>query len=136
MIVQEIMTPNPATVEVTETVGTVIEVLNDLDIRHLPVIDNGILVGMVSDRDLRDFTLPTMVGFSNPDQAADRLKRPVSEIMYSDVITVGSESEVSELAEIMIDHKIGAVPVCDQIEGRLIGIVSYVDVLRAAIDEL
>ena len=132
MIVQDIMTPNPATVDVTETVGDAIDLLNDLDIRHLPVTDNGILVGMISDRDLRDFSLPMMVSFSNPDKAMERLKRPVSEVMYSDVITVGSESEVSELAEVMIDHKIGAVPVCDQIEGRLIGIVSYVDVLRAA----
>ncbi len=136
MIVQEIMTPNPVTVEVTDSIGDVIDVLNDLDIRHVPVTDNGILVGMVSDRDLRDFSLPMMVSFNNPDKAIERLKRTVGEIMYSDVITVGSESEVSELAEIMIDHKIGAVPVCDQIEGRLIGIVSYVDVLRAAVDEL
>ena len=134
MTVQEIMTPNPVTVDVTDTVQDVIDVLNDMDIRHVPVIDNGILAGMISDRDLRDFTLPMMVSFNNPEQAAERCKTPIAQVMHSDVITVGSESEISEVAEIMIDHKIGAVPVCDQIEGELIGIVSYVDVLRAATD--
>ena len=134
MTVQDIMTPNPVTVDVTDTVQDVIDVLNDMDIRHVPVIDNGVLSGMISDRDLRDFTLPMMARFNDPEAARERCKTPVSQVMHSDVITIGSETEVSEVAEIMIDHKIGAVPVCDQIEGRLIGIVSYVDVLRAATD--
>lgn len=136
MLVQEIMTPNPVTVEVTDTVQDVIDVLNDLDIRHVPVVDNGVLVGMVSDRDLRDFSLPMMAQFNNPEKVALRCQTGIGKVMYSDVVTVGSEAEVSEVAEIMIDHKIGAIPVCDQVEGRLIGIVSYVDVLRAAADLL
>lgn len=134
MIVQEIMSANPVTVEVTDTIQDAIDVLNDLDIRHLPVVDSGVLVGMISDRDLREFALPEMVRFSNPEKAAKRCARPVSEIMHSDVITVGSEDDIGDVAEIMIDHKIGAVPVCDKIDGRLVGIVSYIDVLRAATD--
>ena len=134
MIVQEIMSANPVTVEVTDTIQDAIDVLNDLDIRHLPVVDNGVLVGMISDRDLREFALPEMVRFSNPEKAAKRCARPVSEIMHADLLTVGSEDDISDVAEIMIDHKIGAVPVCDQIDGRLVGIVSYIDVLRAATD--
>ncbi len=131
MLVQEIMTANPVTVEVTDTVQDVIDVLNDMDIRHVPVVDSGVLAGMISDRDLRDFTLPMMVRFSNPERAAERCATPISQVMHSDVLTVGSESELQEVIDLMIDHKIGAVPVCDEIEGRLVGIVSYIDVLRA-----
>ncbi len=131
MLVQDIMTANPVTVEVTDTVQDVIDVLNDMDIRHVPVVDSGVLSGMVSDRDLRDFTLPMMIRFSNPERAAERCNTPISQVMHSDVLTVGSESDISEVIEVMIDHKIGAVPVCDEIEGRLVGIVSYIDVLRA-----
>lgn len=134
MIVQDIMTPNPITLEVTETVQDAIDMLNDMDIRHIPVVDNGVLVGMISDRDLRDFSLPMMVRFNNPEEVAKRCKTGIAKLMYSDVVTVGSEADVSEVAEIMIDHKIGAIPVCDEVEGTLIGIVSYIDVLRAATD--
>lgn len=134
MIIEEIMSAKPVTVEVTDTIQDAIDVLNELDIRHVPVVDNGALVGMISDRDLREFALPEMIRFSNPEKAAKRCSRPVSEIMHSDVLTVGIEDDISEVAEIMIEHKIGAVPVCDQIEGNLVGIVSYVDVLRAALE--
>ena len=134
MIVQEVMTANPVTVEVTDTIQDVIDVLNELDIRHVPVVDGGKLVGMISDRDLREFTLPMMISFNNPEQAAKRCQRPVSEVMHSDVLTIGTEDDLADVAEIMIEHKIGAVPVCDQIEGNLVGIVSYIDVLRAAVD--
>lgn len=134
MIVQDLMTPDPATINVTDSIAVAIDILNDLDIRHVPVLDNGVLVGMVSDRDLREFSLPTMVRFNNPDKASARLEAPVSEIMYADVLTVGSESDVLDVIQMMVDHKVGAVPVCDQIEGKLIGIVSYIDVLQAAED--
>ncbi len=136
MLVQDIMTPNPATVEVTDTIQEAVNVLNELDIRHLPVVDNGVLSGMISDRDLRDFTMPMSDPGTDMVSADDRWATPISQIMYADVLTVGSESDVTEVAEIMIDHKIGAVPVCDQIEGQIIGIVSYIDVLQVAADLL
>lgn len=133
MYAHEIVTSDVVTVESTDTIQDAIDVLNELDIRHLPVVENEVLKGMISDRDLREFALPEMIRFSNPEKAAKRCGRPVSDLMYTDLLTVGPEDDITDVIEIMINHKIGAVPVCDQIEGRLVGIISYVDVLQSSL---
>lgn len=132
MVVKEIMTENPASIEADSSINEAIAVLNELEIRHLPVVEDGILVGLVSDRDLRSFNLPAMVEFSNPEQASKRLDKPVSEVMHADVESVGLETEVGDVIELMVENKYGAVPVVDKLDGKLAGIVSYIDVLRAA----
>lgn len=134
MIVRDIMTANPRCVEVTDEIDAAIEVLYELDVRHVPVVDGGVLVGMLSDRDLRTYRLPTRIEMSNPNKAEQRRQEPVSDIMHADVQTVGAEDSVSEIIRLMIDHKFGAVPVVDELDGRLVGIVSYLDVLTAVED--
>lgn len=136
MIVRDIMTDNPRTVEVTDNINDALDVLHDLDVRHVPVVEAGRLVGMLSDRDLRSYSLPAIVEMRNPDKAAARLEQAVSDIMRGDVVSVGPEIEVTELVRMMIDQKYGAVPVVDQVEGTLVGIVSYLDVLMAIEDLL
>ena len=132
MIVEEIMTKNPISTEVNISIAEVLETMNEMDIRHLPVVDNGILVGLVSDRDVRTFTLPMLVRFNNPDKATTRLQEPIANIMQTGVQTVSLLTELSEVVQLMIDHKFGAIPVVEELDGRLVGIVSYIDVLRAA----
>jgi acetoin utilization protein AcuB len=58
----------------------------------------------------------------------------VTNIMSSDVISVISESDTSDLIDLMLEHRLGAIPVVD--EERLVGVVSYVDLLREARDLL
>lgn len=136
MIVSEIMTENPATVTVSDTIGGALDILNELDIRHLPVVEGDRLVGLLSDRDLRTYALPARVEFNNPQKAAARLEHSVSELMTGDVVAVSPEDDVVDLVRLMIDHKFGAVPVVDPVDGALVGIVSYLDVLRAVEDLL
>jgi acetoin utilization protein AcuB len=118
MTARELMTESPQVVDATATLQSALEKLHALDVRHLPVVDSdGALVGMLSDRDLRAsmFALP--------------LDASVSSIMTSDVIAVDEEADASEVIELMLDNKIGAVPVIDADE-TLVGIISYVDILR------
>lgn len=136
MIVGDIMTPDPTTVSTTDSIGDALDTLVELDIRHLPVVDGGRLVGLLSDRDLRTYALPARIEFNNPEKAAARLNHGVSELMSGDVVSVSQEDEVIDLVRLMIDHKFGAVPVVDPVEGTLVGIVSYLDVLRAVEDLL
>lgn len=136
MIVREVMTEDPTFVNVTDTVEDALNVLYELDVRHVPVVENGTLVGLLSDRDLRTYSLPTRVEYNNPEKAAQRLQAPVSDLMQGDVVSVGPEDDVTEIVRLMIDHKFGAVPVVDAVEGRLVGIVSYLDVLRVVEDLL
>jgi len=119
---RELMTESPTVVDATATLRNAIEKLQALDVRHLPVVDtDGQLVGMLSDRDLRSAVLP--------------LDASVSSIMSTDVIAVDLEADVAEIIDLMLDNKIGAVPVLDS-DDVLVGIISYVDVLRELSQEL
>lgn len=136
MIVRDVMTANPATAAPTDTIADALDVLAELDVRHLPVVENNRLVGLLSDRDLRTYALPARVEFNNPQKAAARLEHAVAELMSGDVVSVAPEDDLIDLVRLMIDHKFGAVPVVDPVEGGLVGIVSYLDVLRAVEDLL
>ncbi|MCB0311544.1 MAG: CBS domain-containing protein, partial [Bdellovibrionales bacterium] len=132
MVVKDIMTARPAYVEPDTTVREVITKLFELDVRHLPVVDDGELVGIVSDRDLRSFSYPMLDDIEVPTEAQARLDAPISQIMHGDVASFDPETNVTEVIDFMVENKIGAVPVVDPVEGKLVGIISYIDVLKAA----
>ena len=123
---RELMTPDPFTLEATATVADALALLRELDVRHLPLInDDREVVGMLSDRDLRGLALvePT------EEWPRGRLDILVSEVMSTDVLAVELDTPADEIIELMLEYKIGAVPVVN-VERHLIGIVSYIDVLR------
>ncbi len=136
MVVAEIMTKNPITADASSSVKDVISSLFELDVRHLPIVDGSELVGIVSDRDLRGFLAPALAELEKPEDVSAKLTQPISAIMNSDVLSVSPETELSEVVDMMLDHRIGAVPVVDSESDELVGIVSYMDVLRAAQDSL
>ncbi|KYF92305.1 hypothetical protein BE17_48230 [Sorangium cellulosum] len=129
------MTENPRTVRVDDPVGEAVDVLQTTDFRHLPVVDEqGELVGMLSDRDLRALQLPYSEDAAVVDAALQKARVPVSTMMSGNVLSVGPDADVTELMELMLDNKIGALPVVDG-EGALLGIVSYVDIFRGLLEE-
>ncbi|AKT41207.1 CBS domain-containing protein [Chondromyces crocatus] len=125
-----LMTENPRTVRMSDPISEAVEVLQTLEFRHLPVLDDDQnLVGIVSDRDLRPFLVLYAQDAETVGGALKHGRLPVSSIMSSNVVSVDPEADVTELMELMLEHKIGAVPVVDG-DGMLVGIVSYVDLLR------
>ncbi len=133
MEVSDVMTPNPERAEVTETVREALLKLTEMDIRHLPIVEEGQLVGMISDRDLREVVVPMVSDLELAAATVDsRFERPVSELMTGDVISVHPETDISEVIEMMIDHRVGAMPVVEPSTLALVGIISYIDILREA----
>ncbi|TXD34378.1 CBS domain-containing protein [Lujinxingia vulgaris] len=130
----ELMTGNPERADVTDPLREVIRKLIELDVRHLPIVENNELVGMISDRDLQGLMVPDGSDLEVMRLSDTRFDQPISSVMQGDVISVHPETDVNEVIELMIDQKIGAVPVVDPITGALVGIVSYVDVIRHARD--
>lgn len=129
------MTENPRTVRVDDSVSEAVEVLQTMNFRHLPVVDEqGEIVGMLSDRDLRALELPYAPDAETVVTLLQKARMPVSMMMTSNVVTVGPEADVSELMELMLENKIGALPVVDG-QGALLGIVSYMDVFRGLLAE-
>ncbi len=100
-------------------------------IRHLVVMDGQALVGIVTDRDIR-LNLPSpATTLSIWEINGLLMKLTTGEIMTRSVVTIGPDAEVHEAARLMIDHKIGALPVTE--DQRVVGIVTETDLLRALI---
>ena len=135
MRADEIMSPNVVTIRATQTVADAIDALSEADTRHLPVIgDAGQLVGMLSDRDLRSLGMARTIDGQTLQRLHDRLQASVSSMMSGDVATVGPETDVKEVVDTMLEAGVGAIPVVDDDTDTLVGIVSYVDLLRALRD--
>ena len=126
----DLMTEDPKTVSMNATLHRAVWLLQSLDVRHLPVVDeDGALVGMLSDRDVRGLAFPEVLGAEYVGRVQTALDARVSSVMSSDVISVDVEADALEIVDLMLDQKIGAVPVVDA-DGTLVGIVSYMDILR------
>ncbi len=131
MIANELMTENPRTLRMDETLGDAVQAMQSMEVRHLPVVDEqGDLVGIVSDRDLGRYMLQFEEGREAQEAILARSRTSVASIMSTDVASVDEDAELEEIVEAMLDHHVGAIPVVDG-EGKVAGIVSYVDVLRA-----
>jgi len=128
VLAKDIMTENPMTATELMSVAEAIGLLYELDVRHLPVVRGSELVGIVSDRDLRSFTMP------NEDEAIDAMEdarsSSIGSFMNTDPVKVDPETNVRDIVDLMLLHRVGAIPVCDLDTGDLLGIVSYVDLLR------
>lgn len=107
--------------------------LTELDVRHLPIVEDGELVGIISDRDLRDVIARLLAESADANSILDR---PIADTMSADVLVVDPETELEDVIDLMIEHRIGALPVVAPGTQDLVGIVSYIDVLRAARDSL
>ena len=133
MVVEEVMSKEPIVVRTTDSIRRAMSATMEGDVRHLPVVEDGRLVGIVSDRDLRD---AYRSAFFSAAVDEDPLDEAISKIMSSDIVSVGTETELGEVIDLMIEHKVGALPVVADDSMKLLGIVSYIDVLRAAREAL
>ncbi len=125
--VERVMTRDPATVEPDATLSDAAERLVQGGFRHLPVVDpGGRLVGLLSERDLRGKLGTDLEDF--PEATLEALSEPVSGAMRPDPITVSPRTPLGELLGIFADERVGALPVVGD-DDRLVGIVSYVDLL-------
>jgi len=126
------MTAPAVVVREDASIGEAWNLLRALDIRHLPVVNaDRELVGIVSDR---DFTAPpTSPALAEllGNQAAS-LRASVSSIMTGAPVSVEQDDEVREAMELMLENKVGALPVVSP-DGNVVGIVSYLDLLRSAL---
>jgi len=126
---EDIMTEEVTTVFEGSSLGAALEIMQEQEIRHLPVIRGQRLVGMLSDRDVRAIGLRRVVDMESLDRLESRMTATVASVMTTNVWTVTRISGVVEIIDILIEERVGAVPVVHG--GELVGIVSYVDVLRA-----
>jgi acetoin utilization protein AcuB len=132
MFVEEVMSVDPYAATVTSSVRQVLQMLSEADVRHLPIVDDGTLVGIVSDRDLRGFLPSATAELEQADSVRRLLSQPIANLMSTNLVLLNPQSELGEAVDLLIEHRIGAIPVVEPDSLKLVGIVSYIDVLRAA----
>jgi CBS domain-containing protein len=129
MRVCELMTAKPITVDPETPMLEARQRMVEKRIRHLVVVENARVVGIVTDRDIR-LNLPSPATSLSVWEINYLLAQlTVGGVMSASVIVVDPDRPVAEAARIMMDHKIGALPVVD--EGRLVGIITESDFVRA-----
>ncbi|GIO08991.1 acetoin utilization protein AcuB [Brevibacillus reuszeri] len=129
MRVEDIMRKTVITVNPTTPIGEALLLLRANRIRHLPVIERDILVGIVSDRDLRD-ALPSRLITHDDDETV--LQKPIADIMKKHVITAHPLDFIEDAALQIYEHKIGSLPI---VEGnRLVGMITESDLFSSLIE--
>jgi len=133
MTIRELMTGGLTTVHRDTSVQEARDLMARKRIRHLPVTDpGGRLVGIVTDRDIR-LNLPSPATSLSVGEINHLLtKLTVGQVMTRSVITIGPDRPVREGAQLILEHRIGALPVLD--DGHLIGILTETDIVRAFVE--
>ena len=134
MTVGERMTAGPVTVAPGDSLQQGRERMTARKVRHLPVIEDGQLVGIVTDRDIRDST-PSPQIITDPDEARSFLTMvTVGEVMTRDVVTVEPGTAIERAVRLFLERNIGCLPVTEN--GALVGILTQTDMLKALADLL
>src|SRR5918912_3336397 len=127
LLVSDAMSREIVTLSPDETAATALALCRERRIRHLPVLQGGRLVGIVSDRDLRSST-PAL---GDPDRAAALQRILVEDVMDREVVTADPEDPIEQAANTMRERRIGCLPVLEGEE--LVGIVTASDVMEALV---
>lgn len=133
MFVSKRMTPNPVTIPPTMTVSEATNLMKSNNFRRVPVVDNGKLVGIVTDRDLRAVAPSPATTLSVFEINHLLAKMLVKEIMKSPVVTISAGATIEEAALMMYTHKIGGLVVLDT-AGAVAGIITETDIFKCLVD--
>jgi len=116
MNIRDVMTPNPRTISLQDSIQNAARIMRDEDTGVVPVVDNGKAVGVITDRDIVVRAV-----------AEDRqMNRPVRDIVTTDLVAARPDMSTREASELMSEHQVRRLPV---VEGdRLVGIVSIGDI--------
>lgn len=132
MLVRSRMTPGVFTVSPDTTIAEALNITRSHRIRHLPVISDDRLVGLVTDRDLR-LAMPPIWAEQRDELKNALHTRTVGEVMIGkDIITASPDTPVEEAAKLLYENRIGCLPI---MEGKvLVGILTETDLLRALVE--
>ena len=123
MLVKDRMSPRFITIGPDASLAEARSLLDHHRIRHLPVVEDGNPVGIITDRDIRSAASASSLG-----------QVKVGEAMTKNLIMVTPDTQVQEAAKLMVTHRIGGLPV--QKEGKLVGIITETDLLNALVETM
>ncbi len=132
MLVKDWMSTNVITVNANDNMQQAISLMTEHKISMLPVLEEGKLVGIVTDRDLKR-AAPSYVTLLEVKQILYHMSRvEVRAIMNMDPITVPADYTIEETAELLLSHRISGCPVVDG-QGTIVGVITKNDLFKAVI---
>ncbi|SBN60083.1 CBS domain protein/ACT domain-containing protein [Propionibacterium freudenreichii] len=132
MFIRDHMTANPFTVTPDDTVPKAVEVMKLNHVRHLPVLRDGKVVGVIANSDIAKASPSQATSFSIGEITYLFSKLKVGKVMSRDVYTIAADAFLEQAAVLMRDHKIEMVPV---MEGdKLVGVITESDILDSFVD--
>jgi acetoin utilization protein AcuB len=129
------MTLDPITVHPTTSVPAAVRIMQEKRIRHLPVVDDGgKLIGIVAQTDLLHASPSKATSLSIFEMNYLLANLHVGEVMASPVITVSEDAPLEEAARLMVEKKIGCLPVMR--DGDLVGLITETDIFETFVEIL
>lgn len=131
LTVKDMMSKDVKTLERNQTLDVAEALMLVSHIRHVPILEeDGTVVGMVSSRDIFRSALAFALGYGDRGRTAVQRLVKVKDVMVEPVVTIGPDASLAQAARLMVDGKIGCLPVIAS--GKLVGIVTEIDLLRQA----
>jgi acetoin utilization protein AcuB len=127
--VRDIMSEKIVTIRADDTLSTVEDIMTLGHVRHMPVVEGGRLVGVVSERDLLRASLSNLSEFGTEQRRAFLYGVEIQRGMSQPPVVIDPGATVEMAASVLADRKIGCLPVVDP-EGALLGMLTETDVLR------
>ncbi|PYV10392.1 MAG: hypothetical protein DMG23_07825 [Acidobacteria bacterium] len=128
MLVREFMTTKVTSLEETDTLLDASMIFVRTTYRHIPVVRDKHLVGIVTERDVKQF-VPTLLTKVTPEEYNRALETtPISRVMTRDPVTVEPDQSIFEAATILYKKRVGLLPVLQN--GELVGVISTTDMLK------
>jgi acetoin utilization protein AcuB len=126
--VRDWMSTEVITLSVDEHLNFASDLMRLARIRHMPVLSKGRVVGIVSQRDLFRAAISSALGLPRAAEREWLEKIRVAEVMTKRVVTAASEWPIRQAVDVMLEHKVGCLPVVD--DGQLVGLLSETDCLH------
>jgi len=135
MLVKDRMTSNPVTITPHTSFPEALRIIREKRSRHLPVVDvQGNLIGIVAQTDLLHASPPIAIPSNVFEMSYLLANLHVREVMSSPPITVAKDAPLEEAARVMVEKKIGCLPVMQ--EGALVGMITETDMFEAFVEVL
>ena len=133
MFVADRMTKHPVSVTSKATISEVDRLMKKHKFHRMLIIDDGKLVGYLSDRDIMRVTPSPATSLSKFEIRSLLDKLSIKDIMQTKIVTVNEDATIEEAALIMYQNKVGGLPVISEV-GAVVGIITATDILKTFVD--
>ncbi len=130
MKLEKIMTPNVVSVDMDCTLKLIKEVFDNASFHHLLVVEDDVLFGVISDRDLLRAISPKIGTVAETAADVADLNRRAHQIMTRQPVTLSVDADIKAAIEVFNSHKISCIPIVDA-KNKPVGIISWRDILKA-----